>query len=77
MLHDQDTMLGKTLKDPVFDIHYIARQGTGPTNRARPIAYALVVTIEAPKHEDLFSAILAEYESLISIQPVVSLPVLV
>jgi hypothetical protein len=77
VLHDEDTMLGKTLRDPVFDIHYIARQDAGPTSRARPIAYALVVTIEAPKHQDLYTTILTEYNSLVAIQPEVALPIAV
>jgi hypothetical protein len=67
-------MRGATLKNPVFDIHYNARQDAGPTGRARPIAYALVVTIEAPKHTDLFSTILAEYKTLIAIEPEIALP---
>jgi len=75
VLHANDRMRGTSLLDPVFDIHYIARQDAGPTTRARPIAYALVVTIEAPKHVDLFSTILAEYKTLLEIQPEVSIPV--
>ncbi|NSZ87082.1 S8 family peptidase (plasmid) [Agrobacterium tumefaciens] len=77
VLHAEQSMLGKSLRDPVFDIHYIARQDAGPTSRARPIAYALVVTLEAPKHADLFSTILAEYTSLVSIQPEIALPITV
>lgn len=75
VLHAEHSMLGKSFNDPVFDIHYIARQDAGPTSRARPIAYALVVTLEAPRHQDLFSSILAEYNSLVAIQPEVALPI--
>lgn len=75
VLHGEDRMQGRTLNEPVFDIHYIAREGGGPTNRARPIAYALVVTIEALKHANLFSTILADHKMLVAIQPEVTLPV--
>ena len=74
VLHDEDRMQGRTLDDPVFDIHYIAREGAAPTSRARPIAYALVVTIEASKHADLFSAILADHRVLVAIEPEIALP---
>ena len=75
VLHDEDRMRGSTLDDPVFDIHYIAREGAGPTGRAQPIPYALVVTIEAPKHADLFSTILTDHRVLAAIEPEISLPV--
>ena len=75
VMHDEDRMRGSTLEDPVFDIHYIAREGAGPTSRARPIPYALVVTIEAPKHADLFSTVLADHRVLLAIEPEISLPV--
>jgi hypothetical protein len=75
VMHDEDRMRGSTLEDPVFDIHYIAREGAGPTSRARPIPYALVVTIGAPKHADLFSTVLADHRVLVAIEPEISLPV--
>lgn len=75
VLHAEKSLRATSLRDPVFDIHYIARQDAGPTNRAKPITYALVVTIEAPKHKDLFSTILADYSTLVAIQPEVSLPI--
>ncbi|MGN6099024.1 MAG: peptidase S8 and S53, subtilisin, kexin, sedolisin, partial [Bosea sp. (in: a-proteobacteria)] len=77
VMHDEDRMRGSSLNNPVFDIHYIAREGAGPTSRARPIPYALVVTIEAPKHANLFSEVLADHRVLTAIEPEVSLPVLV
>lgn len=75
VLHAEAKLRGRSLIDPVFDIHYIARQDGGPSRTSRPLAYALVVTIEAPRHADLFGAILAEYENLVPIEPEVSLPI--
>lgn len=75
VLHNQIGLRASSLYEPVFDIHYIARQDTHSTTRARPIAYALVVTIEAPKHANLFSTILAEQPKLVAIEPEVTLPI--
>lgn len=78
VLHANKGMLGRTLKNPVFDIHYNARQAGAPTLRADKIRYALVITVEAPKHADLFNDILNTYPSiLVQIQPQISLPITV
>ncbi len=78
VLHDEVRMRGSSLKDAVFDIHYVARSGTGAAPRAEKIAYALVVTIEAPKHPDLFNSIVSQYSrTLVALTPEVSLPILV
>lgn len=40
------------------------------------IRYALIITVEAPKHPDLYADILKAYaDTLVPIQPEVSLPV--
>lgn len=76
VLHGEKNMLGSTLNDPVFDIHYNAREGGAATNNADKIKYALIITIEAPKHEELFNEILRSYSSILTqIQPQVSLPI--
>lgn len=75
VLHGETRMRGTSLVEPVFDIHFVARQDGGPTRGARPMAYALVATIDAPKHADLFSEILSQYENLSAIEPEISLPI--
>lgn len=76
VLHGEKGMLGSSLDGPVFDIHYNAREGGAATTGADKIKYALVITVEAPKHEDLFNEILRSYPSiLMPIQPQVSLPI--
>lgn len=78
VLHDEDRIRGSGLKDAVFDIHYAARSGTGADPRAEKIAYALVVTIEAPKHPNLFSSIVSQYsKTLVALTPEISLPITV
>jgi hypothetical protein len=76
VLHGDKGMLGKSLNNPAFDIHYNARDGGGTASGAEKIRYALVITVEAPKHADLYNDILRAYASILTpIQPQVSLPV--
>jgi len=76
VLHGDVGMLGKTLDNPVFDIHYNAREAGAKPVGADKIRYALIITVEAPKHADLYNDILRAYANiLMPIQPQVSLPI--
>jgi len=76
VLHGNRRMRGSGLDNPVFDIHYNAREAGGPTTNAEKIRYALIITVEAPKHVDLYNEILRAYaKMLVPIQPKVTLPV--
>jgi hypothetical protein len=75
VLHAQKSLVGTTLNNPVFDIHYIAREAAADTRRGKPLAYALILTIEAHNHPNLFNEILQSYPVLVQIQPQVSLPI--
>ncbi|HEY6874667.1 MAG TPA: S8 family peptidase [Geobacteraceae bacterium] len=78
VLHGHARMLGTTLKAPVFDIHYNAREAGGATRTADKIKYALVITIEAPKAPEIYNDILRAYSNiLIPIQPEISIPIIV
>lgn len=76
VLHDEEKMRGSTLKAPVFDIHYNAREGGSTTQNAVPIKYALIITIEAPRHASLYGDVLEAYsEILVPIQSDVEVPI--
>lgn len=76
VLHGSERMRGSTLVDSIFDIHYNAREAGGVTNDAERIRYALIITIEAPKHPDLYNDILRAYATLlVPIRPQVTLPI--
>lgn len=76
VLHGDAKMRGSSLVGPVFDIHYNARESGGKPSRPEKIRYALVITVEAPKHADLYNDILRAYANILTpIQPQVSLPV--
>ncbi|MFT0849671.1 S8 family peptidase [Achromobacter sp. F4_2707] len=76
VLHGAKTFLGSSLQNPVFDIHYNAREAGGKAARAEKIRYALIISVEAPRHADLYNDILRAYaETLVPITPQVSLPI--
>jgi hypothetical protein len=76
VLHGDKTMRGSSLKSPVFDIHYNAREAGGRATGAEKIRYALIISVEAPKHTDLYNEILRAYnKTLVPIRPQVSLPI--
>ncbi|WP_010104489.1 S8 family serine peptidase, partial [Verminephrobacter aporrectodeae] len=76
VLHDAQNMRGKSLKNPVFDIHYNARETGQQAKSPGNIRYALIITIEARKHADLYNDILRTYATtLVQIVPQVSLPI--
>lgn len=60
------------MEEPAFELHYSAREnGADAGSRARPIKYAFLVTIEAPKNQDIFTDILNEYSHILSeIEPI-------
>lgn len=75
-LHASQGMLGSSLNNPVFDIHYNARETGASTGSAEKIPYALIITIQARHHVDLYNDILRAYaKTLVPIQPQVSIPV--
>jgi len=76
VLHASRKMRGTSLHEPVFDVHYVAREGGGVLTSTDKIPYALVISLEASKHVDLYSEVLAAYPSiLIPVQPQVSIPI--
>jgi Subtilase family len=76
VLHGSKRMRGSSLDNPVFDIHYNAREAGGRATGAEKIRYALIISVEAPKHADLYNDILRAYaKTLVPIQPQVSLPI--
>lgn len=68
VLHAEKRKNGNLLNEPAFEIHYMARNSgadISPTS-AEIIKYAFVVTLEAPKHKEIFSDILEAYSEILS-----------
>lgn len=74
VLHNKKRMRGSSLDQPVFDIHYNARTAGGTAASPQRIPYALVLTVKAAKHVDLYNEILAAYSQLVPIRPKVQVP---
>jgi hypothetical protein len=76
VLHGDARMRGSSLEEPIFDIHYNAREFGGKASRPEKIPYALIITIEATKHADLYNDILRTYANILTpIQPQVVIPI--
>jgi hypothetical protein len=75
-LKSSKTFRSASLKDPVFDIHYNARRGGASDQSAKPIPYALVVTIEAKQVVDLYNKIALRYRTqLEELRPTIQIPI--
>lgn len=74
VLHAEHTFRGSSLKESVFDVHYNAREGGAATSGAAKIPYALVLTVRARRHPNLYEEILRSHAVLEALEPQVSLP---
>ncbi len=76
VLHNKKRMQGNSLQDPVFEIHYVAREEGHDANSAQPIPYALIVTIATPKEPQIYNLVLNRYRSQLEMmKPVIELPI--
>ncbi|MGK0271421.1 MAG: hypothetical protein ACI88H_002080 [Cocleimonas sp.] len=78
VLHAEKNKIGNKLESPAFELHYMAREGGGGISgtKAPTIKYAFIVTLEAPKHKEIFSDIIESYsEILTEIKPRISVPI--
>lgn len=65
-----------SLNDPVFDIHYNAREGGGIPRSQASIPYALVVTVTVKQMRDLYDRIATRYRTqLTPLRPVVEISI--
>lgn len=74
--HARVNMRAGSLDRPVFDIHYMAREpgSSASPARAQKLPYALVVTVRAKNHPNLYDEVLSAYPSLAAIKPRARLP---
>jgi len=74
-IHAENRFQGKTLNEPVFDIHYNARFEGHNDTRNQELQYALVITVEAPRVADLYDQVVRRYATqLEQLQPVIDIP---
>lgn len=76
VMHASKDMRGSSLKGATFDVHYNARDGGAPAGMGTElIQYALVLTVQAPRHAHLYDDILTSHSVLKAIEPLVTLPI--
>ncbi|QEG35826.1 S8 family peptidase [Bythopirellula goksoeyrii] len=74
-LHRQQRFQSRTLKDPIFDVHYQVREAGKPTVGDK-IKYALIITVSAPKVTNLYERIVQRYQTQLEpIMPVIEVPI--
>ena len=75
-LHTRVTLMGKSLRNPVLDIHYNARQGGRDHDPKEKLPYALVVSVHAKHLGDLYDSVVRKYaKQLEALRPVIEIPV--
>ncbi|MFO8008947.1 MAG: S8 family serine peptidase [Candidatus Brocadiia bacterium] len=77
VMKNQRRFQGRTLNDPYFKFHYMAREGGRRMGRrADTVPYALVVCLRATAMPDLYDRVFARYRTrLAPIRPRIELPV--
>lgn len=74
--HASLTLQGRSLKNPVFDIHYNARLEGHNHAPGEALDYALVVSVRAKRLTDLYDQVVRRYATqLEQIRPVIDIPV--
>jgi hypothetical protein len=69
--------MGKSLRNPVLDIHYIARQGGRNFAPKEKLPYALVVSVHAKHLGDLYNKVIRKYVGqLEALRPIIEIPIM-
>ncbi len=75
VLHDSHRFQPRTLHNPTFDIHYLARQGGTSYPGAPTMRYSLVITLMAPRVPDLYNRVLQTYPTQLQALTPVRIPI--
>lgn len=73
VLHSEKRYKTTTLGEPVFDIHYNAREVGASSGDRDELEYALAITLSAPKIQNLHELILDQYKQLVPLEPVLGI----
>lgn len=75
-LHREKRKRGSSLRNPVFDVHYNAREGSRDGGVGGKIQYALVITVQAPRVKDLYDRIVQRYPTQLQpLRPRLEIPI--
>ena len=75
-LHGSQTLLGRSLSNPVFDIHYNSRLEGRNFAPDKELSYALIVSVHAKEFADLYNSVVRKYATVIEpLRPVIEMPI--
>lgn len=76
VLHSRKrTYRASSLENPVFDIHYMAREGGGAARESRKITLGMVITLESKREKNLFNKVFTRYKNILEPLVPVTVPV--
>ncbi len=65
---------GKSLSDPVFDLHHTPRLGGAQVLGAEAVPYAMVISVQAPDVKDFYNQIFLRYKGqLVPLVPIIDI----
>lgn len=70
VLHASKRVESGKLHEPVFDLHFIPRLGAMDHANPEKIRYAMVISVHAPKHADIYERVLAAFPQLHTLAPI-------
>ena len=77
-LHGTVSFQGRSLRNPVFDMHYNARLEGRDVSSDKELSYALVLSVQAKQMADFYDTIVRRYATVIEpLRPVIDIPITV
>ena len=75
VLHRSKRFQPSSLRNPIFDVHYLARHAGTSYKDSPKMRYSLVITAEAPRMPDLYDQVLRAYPTqLEALRPTIQIP---
>jgi len=75
-LHDSHNYLGRSLRNPCFDIHYNSRLEGRDFRPDTSLSYAMIISVRAKNVRDLYDQIVRKYATQLEpIRPTVDIPI--
>jgi Subtilase family len=62
-------MLGSSLNQPHFDVYYHHRHEGSTHPNPLPLPYAIVISVKAPRHPQLYNEVVRAYQNLVPLRP--------
>lgn len=74
VIHGSRRKQASKLLDPVFDIHVVPREGVRNRMSRETIPYAMVISVHAPRHVDIYNRVLQAYSGRLQMMNPIHVP---